>query len=134
MIHDIGGMGTNYSASADQAANTVGRSYRGGELDRTAFLQLLVTELKNQNPMDPVDNKEFIAQLAQFSALEGVQNLREAVDGLSSIEQGSADTLRQMSDMLRQILGVQQEMVGVLRGMVGGTSLGAAGNGAAPQA
>ena len=37
------------------------------------FLQLLVTQLQNQNPLDPVDNTQFIAELAQFSALQQEQ-------------------------------------------------------------
>lgn len=44
-------------------------------LDKAAFLRLLVTELTYQNPMEPVDNKDFIAQLAQFSSLEEMQNM-----------------------------------------------------------
>ena len=39
-------------------------------LGKDAFLQLLVTQLKNQNPLDPQDNTAFVAQLAQFSSLE----------------------------------------------------------------
>ncbi len=46
-------------------------------LDKTAFLKLLVTELTYQNPMEPVDNKDFIAQLAQFSSLEEMENMAQ---------------------------------------------------------
>ena len=40
------------------------------ELDRNAFLKLFTTQLQNQDPLDPVKNEAFIAQLAQFSTLE----------------------------------------------------------------
>ncbi len=48
-------------------------------LDKEAFLKLLVTQLANQNPLNPIEDKEFIAQLAQFSTLEQMQNLNENV-------------------------------------------------------
>ena len=56
----------------------------GQELGKDAFLQLLVTQLKNQNPLDPQDNSEFVAQLAQFSSLEGITTLNDTVSGLAS--------------------------------------------------
>ena len=48
---------------------------RKSGLDRSAFLQLLVTELTYQDPMNPIENKDFIAQLAQFSTLEAVEGM-----------------------------------------------------------
>ena len=45
-------------------------------MGRDAFMRLLVTELTYQDPMAPVDNKDFIAQLAQFSSLEAQENLQ----------------------------------------------------------
>ena len=45
------------------------------DLDRSAFLNLLMTQLRFQDPLNPMDDREFIAQLAQFSALEQMQNL-----------------------------------------------------------
>lgn len=48
-----------------------------GQLGKTDFLNLLATQLQHQDPMNPVDNTEFIAQLAQFTALETAENTRE---------------------------------------------------------
>ena len=45
------------------------------DLDRNAFLNLLLTQLRFQDPLNPMDDREFIAQLAQFTALEQMQNL-----------------------------------------------------------
>ena len=48
---------------------------RSNELDRNAFLNLLMTQLRHQDPLNPMDDRDFIAQLAQFSSLEQMQSL-----------------------------------------------------------
>ena len=63
-------------AAATQTSNNV---QPGGELGKDEFLNLLVTQLSNQDPLNPMDSTESIAQLAQFSALEQMQNVAEQV-------------------------------------------------------
>lgn len=43
--------------------------------NKDAFLQMLVAQLKNQDPMSPMDNQDFLAQMAQFSTVEELQNM-----------------------------------------------------------
>ncbi|QSP94110.1 flagellar hook assembly protein FlgD [Marinobacter salinisoli] len=50
------------------------------ELGRNEFMELMLAQLKNQNPLEPQDNGEFISQLAQFSSLEEMQKLSGRVD------------------------------------------------------
>ncbi|MBD9460750.1 flagellar hook assembly protein FlgD [Pseudomonas sp. PDM05] len=69
---------TNNVASAATAATG------NQSLGKDAFLQLLVTQLKNQNPLSPQDNGAFVAQLAQFSSLEGINTLNDSVNAISS--------------------------------------------------
>ncbi len=57
-----------------------------GQLGKTDFLNLLAVQLQHQDPMNPIDNTEFIAQLAQFSALEAAENTREEVQDLAKQE------------------------------------------------
>lgn len=57
-----------------------------GVLDKDAFLRLLVTELKNQNPMEPMNNREFISQMAQFSTLEQMSNLSSSIENFIKTE------------------------------------------------
>ncbi|KEY89694.1 flagellar hook assembly protein FlgD [Pseudomonas capeferrum] len=61
----------------------------GSALGKDAFLQLLVTQMKNQNPLDPQENGEFVAQLAQFSSLESMQTLNETVNYIAGSFQSS---------------------------------------------
>jgi flagellar basal-body rod modification protein FlgD len=58
-------------------------------LGQDSFLKLLITQLKNQNPLDPQDNTAFVAQLAQFSSLQGIQTLNSTVTGLAGGLQSS---------------------------------------------
>jgi flagellar basal-body rod modification protein FlgD len=52
------------------------------ELGQESFMQLLVTQLQNQDPLNPQSNEEFVAQLAQFSSLEQLVSLNSGVNAL----------------------------------------------------
>lgn len=55
-----------------------------GELGKNEFMELMIAQLNNQNPLEPQDNGEFIAELAQFSSLEEMQGLNATVEGFTS--------------------------------------------------
>ncbi|WP_370978943.1 flagellar hook assembly protein FlgD [Agaribacterium sp. ZY112] len=54
------------------------------ELGQSAFLELMITQMENQSPLDPQDNTQFIAQLAQFSSVESLDKLNKQFDSFSS--------------------------------------------------
>ena len=56
------------------------------------FLKLLVAQLENQNPLDPLDNAEFTAQLAQFSSLEQLFDMNKNMEGLQSLQSSLNET------------------------------------------
>ncbi len=53
------------------------------EMGKMDFLNLLITQLENQDPLDPQDDQEFAAQLAQFSSLEQMTNVADGVEALN---------------------------------------------------
>lgn len=53
-------------------------------LDKDAFLKILITELTNQDPLEPLKDRDFIAQLAQLSQLEQVVNMASAIENMVS--------------------------------------------------
>ncbi len=78
--------GINSSDPVFGASRTVGAQ----ELDKDAFMQLLVAQMRNQDPMAPTDNQQFIAQLAQFSSLEEMQGVNENLVALAFLQEGNA--------------------------------------------
>lgn len=54
------------------------------ELGQAAFLELMITQMNNQNPLSPQDNSEFVAQLAQFSSVEGLERLNKTFNSFMS--------------------------------------------------
>jgi flagellar basal-body rod modification protein FlgD len=52
----------------------------GKDMDKDAFLQLLVAQMKYQDPMEPTSNTEYIAQYAQFSQVEAISNMATSMD------------------------------------------------------
>ena len=74
---------TTFSAQAERLAmeSQLGRTEQpGGALGKDEFLNLLVAQLSHQDPLNPMDSTESIAQLAQFSALEQMQNVADQVE------------------------------------------------------
>ncbi|MGE6514378.1 flagellar hook assembly protein FlgD [Lysinibacillus sphaericus] len=70
---------SNYQKPVKQTGNS--------ELGKDAFLQLLITQLQNQDPTNPMDDREFIAQMAQFSSLEQMQNMTKGLEALLASQQ-----------------------------------------------
>ncbi|MFJ3485428.1 flagellar hook assembly protein FlgD [Pseudomonas sp. NPDC090202] len=83
---------SDYVKSLQQGTSgKTGNSVTGGSaLGKDSFLTLLVTQMQNQNPLDPQDNTQFVAQLAQFSSLETMQNLSTSVDAIGGMYQATS--------------------------------------------
>ena len=69
------------TAGSGEAAAGAGRGK--GDMGKEEFLKLLVTQLEQQNPLDPQDGAEFVAQLAQFTSLERLVNIEGALGNVA---------------------------------------------------
>lgn len=104
--------GVTYSKAdydAMQASKTT--TSANDSLDKDAFLQLLVTQMQYQDPLDPQDNSEYVAQLAQFSSLEQMTNVYKSVDEVSKLV-SNIDTsvlVGQLSSMIGKDIAWTQE-------------------------
>ncbi|OJU81551.1 MAG: hypothetical protein BGO11_06705 [Solirubrobacterales bacterium 70-9] len=78
MSNAISGVGTGEANRAAPQAEV-------GGIDKNQFLELLVAQLKNQNPLNPVGGQEFMSQMAAFSTLEQVTNLTAGSEELNQM-------------------------------------------------
>ncbi len=99
----------------DELANEIDNS-----LDKDAFLKLLVTQLANQNPLNPIEDREFIAQLAQFSSLEQMQNLNKNItttgeELIEAIDYMHFNELQANAQILSELVNVRKAIEGYLK-------------------
>ncbi|WDP89807.1 MAG: flagellar hook capping protein [Desulfobacter sp.] len=77
---------SSYTPREDETAQ------KNDALGRDAFLTMLVAQLKNQDPLNPMDGTDFSAQLAQFSQLEQLMNLNETMEGVAGNSGGGSSS------------------------------------------
>ena len=76
---------TNFLTSETYKTQQEAKLFSNEEsLGRDAFLTLFTTQLKNQNPLDPLENEAFVSQLAQFSSLEAMKGMQSSLEDVSS--------------------------------------------------
>jgi flagellar basal-body rod modification protein FlgD len=99
----VSGIGVVDSATSNAPQNAA--------IGQDDFLRILLTQLRFQDPLKPVDNQEFVAQLAQFSALEITRQQSEKIDSLLSI-QGADQAIGLLG---KQVQAGQANSVGIVK-------------------
>ena len=95
--------GSNYSAS---------KSDNLGQVD---FMRLLVAQMRNQNPLEPQSNTEFMAQLAQFESLNQMRTMGKGIQIMQAMQELSSATAM----IGKTVTGRQVNATGVTRDIVG---------------
>ena len=71
---------TTLNGLVGRLPTTLGSQAAPGEIDKNGFLKLLIEQMKNQDPMNPMDSQEYASSLAQFTQLEEMQNLNTVTE------------------------------------------------------
>ncbi|AQQ54127.1 flagellar hook capping FlgD N-terminal domain-containing protein [Planococcus lenghuensis] len=101
------------SAATMPAAGSRQPAQSASALGKDAFLQILVTQMKNQNPLEPLKDTEFIGQMAQFSSLEQLTNLNQTMN--RSVEIAGKPSLMEQAHLIGNKVFWEQEMDGQLQ-------------------
>lgn len=72
------------SSTASSAASAKAGSTGSKSLDQSAFLKLMTTQMQTQDPFNPVDNTQMVAQMAQFSSTTGIAEINASLKGIAS--------------------------------------------------
>jgi flagellar basal-body rod modification protein FlgD len=91
-----------------------------GQVDKDLFLQILTTQLRNQDPTQPMEDREMIAQMAQFSTLEQISNLNQAFNQF--IDSQQVDISRYSTMINKEVTWTDdvtgKEESGVVKGII----------------
>ncbi len=79
----LSGYGTTSSTSTTTSTSSTATTEDDNTLGQDDFLTMMVTQLNNQDPTEPMDSKDFVAQLAQFSTVAGIEKLSTSFSELS---------------------------------------------------
>jgi flagellar basal-body rod modification protein FlgD len=79
------------AAKASSTTTTTSTSSGSSTLDKNSFMQLMVTQLRYQDPLNPSDNQQMAAQMAQFSQLEALQNMQTSLTDLEKTISTASD-------------------------------------------
>ena len=91
-----------------RAAETEKSKAQRQSLGQDDFLALLTTQLKNQDPLSPMDNEAFVAQLAQFSTVSGITEMNKSLSTLAQLA-GSDSRAAAPSWLGREVTGADGE-------------------------
>ena len=108
----------NVSAAATAAAAATQTTNAASSLNKDDFLKLLITQLSNQDPLKPMDDTQFIAQMAQFTSLQQSKTMESDLSQLNSSHQAT-----QANSLLGQTVTLQIDKSNQTQGVVSGVDL-----------
>lgn len=112
----VGGVQNTTQTNPNTNTNTVAPSQK---VDKQDFLMLLVAELRNQDPTQPMDDREFISQLAQFNTLEQMQQMNATLTQSSELS-----VLGQLAGYIgKHVAALSSDGTSTIEGTVSGVTI-----------
>ena len=102
-----GTSGTTGTAGASGTTSSAAATNPASQLGESAFLTLLAAELQYQNPLQPMDNTQFVAELAQFSQLSAVTSQTNTLQQILQAVQGGSTSLVGASQLIGKTITTQ---------------------------
>ncbi|MEC9441251.1 MAG: FlgD immunoglobulin-like domain containing protein [Myxococcota bacterium] len=97
------------AATRQAAAGTGGARAQSNRMGKDEFLKLLTTQMQAQDPLNPMDNTEFVAQLSQFTSLERLENMSQSIEAMAMST--SANTSAQMVSFIGKNIDARSDQV-----------------------
>lgn len=122
---------SNNVAGNNAAASPPANAALAGGMSQSDFLKLMTTQLQAQDPTNPVDNSQFVSQMAQFSQLSATQDLLSSVNTLNSTVSGALQTSQVLGSsglVDRQVLVPSTTLDYSGSDMTGAANVGSAGS------
>jgi len=111
----------NYGVDARKQAEDAAKAAKKNEMGKAEFMELMIAQMNNQDPLEPQGNAEYMAQLSQLSMVEGIQNLNKVTEGfIGSLQSSQA---LQASALVGRKVQVQSDIGNLV---TGGTLTGSA--------
>lgn len=101
----INSLNTNTGINGNKTSPKTGKGW--GAMGAEDFVKLLTTQLKNQDPTEPVDNTQMLAQLAQFSSLSNLNDMKDSLGKMTK----QSDTLAAISTKLDTLNGTVAKLL-----------------------
>lgn len=85
------------------------------DMGRDQFMHILLKQLANQNPLQPMEDKDFIAQMAQFSSVENLQALNDNIKGVTGDVTAIKDVIKELQKSNKDYHGILTNITAELR-------------------
>lgn len=82
LLSQLGLSTTGGATTASAAAGSASTGTASGQLTQSDFLQLMTTQMNNQDPTNPMDSGQFMSQIAQFASVSGIQDMQSSITQL----------------------------------------------------
>jgi len=105
---------TTISSDIYNNASQTPQTQKSGSLGQADFLKLMTEQLKHQDPLKPMDNKEFLGQMAQFSTVQGINGMQDAMKGLAESIMG--DQVLRGANLVGHAVLVPSEKIALAEG------------------